>query len=320
MFPVTAVDIARKRRPAPPKALAGVVVLAAALTVALACAAPPAALADGAAAKSPSPAPSVQAAGASSAPGKAEEKAVWKAEGQRVYCYVGGKKQKGLVEIGGRRYYFDKKGVQRTGWRKIGGAYYYFRPGQKAAGCMATSCVVNGVRLKASGRAALNSQARAELAIHVKASAFVDKYTKPAQTKREKLKACFLVLKNKYSIHAYRGFSTKPGWYRAFALDIFNKKAGTCHSYACAFAYIANAVGYKNCKIVSSGGHSWAEINGKVYDPDWTKVTRRLLFAVPYSDSGKGGLPRYKSSRAYMVTIAPNTKQLKSSPLKTVRP
>ena len=47
----------------------------------------------------------------------------------------------------------------------------------------------------------------------------------------------------------------------------FRGGRGDCVSYAAAFAYLANAVGMKKVYVICSGGHGWAEIGGKVYDP-----------------------------------------------------
>lgn len=235
----------------------------------------------------------------------------WIEKGSRIYCKVDGVAQKGgLRTIAGRSYLFDAKGRQLTGWRKVGRHYRYFTVATKAKGAMVTGKVVNGVRLDKQGRAVLNDQAKAELGVLTKATAFVERNTKPAWSQKKKLRTCFNLLRDKYSERAFRSFSSKSGWQRAFALDIFNKKSGSCHSYAAAFAYIANAIGCKNCKVVSSGGHSWAEVDGKVYDPEWAKHCRVDLFAFPYARSGQGGTPGYKNARSYVVTIAPRAKAL----------
>lgn len=235
----------------------------------------------------------------------------WIQKSSHFYCKVDGVKQKdGLKKIGNESYLFDKKGRQLTGWHKAGKSYRYFTVANKAKGSMVTGKVVNGVKLDKQGRAVLNSQSRAELKVLVKATEFVESHTRPAWSQKKKLRTCYNLLKNKYSERAYRGFSSKTGWQRAFALDIFDRKSGSCHSYAAAFAYIASAIGCKSCKVVSSGGHSWAEVNGKVYDPEWAKHCRTDLFAFSYARSGRGGTPNYKNARSYVVTIAPRAKAL----------
>lgn len=238
----------------------------------------------------------------------------WVEKGSYFYCTVDGTPQKdGIRQINGKSYLFDKKGRQQTGWHKVGKDYRFFAVANKDKGAMVISKVVNGVRLDKSGKAVLNSETRAELNVLVKATALVEKRTKPAWSQKKKLRTCYNLLRDKYSERALRGFSSKSGWQRPFALDILDKKTGSCHSYAAGFAYIANAIGCASCKVVSSGGHSWAEVNGKVYDPEWAKHCSVDLFAYPYSKSGWGGTPGYKNARAHIVTIAPRTKALKGS-------
>lgn len=241
----------------------------------------------------------------------------WVVKSSNVYCKVNGATQKGGIKtINGKKYLFDKKGKQQTGWHKIGKYYYYFTPKTKAKGAMVTKKVVNGIRLDAKGRAQLNDTARAELNVLVRATAFVEKYTKATWTEKKKLRVCYNVLRDRYPERSLRGFSARAGWHRTFALDILQKGAGDCNSYGAAFAYIANAIGCKNCKVIASGGHGWAEVNGKVYDPEWAKHCKVDLFAFSYSNSGRWGTPGYSRARKYVVTIAPRTKAFggKSSP------
>ena len=104
----------------------------------------------------------------------------WVEKGSRIYCKVNGVAQKGgLRTINGKTYLFDKKGRQLTGWRKVGKHYRYFTVANKAKGAMVTGKVVNGVKLDKQGRAALNDQTKAELKVLAKATAFVERNTKP---------------------------------------------------------------------------------------------------------------------------------------------
>ena len=54
-----------------------------------------------------------------------------------------------------------------------------------------------------------------------------------------------------------------------YANDIFVYGKGDCFSYGAAFAYIGKAIGCTECYACNSGGHGWAEIEGKYYDPEW---------------------------------------------------
>ena len=48
-------------------------------------------------------------------------------------------------------------------------------------------------------------------------------------------------------------------------------KIGNCFSYASVFAYMAKGIGYTNIYVCNSGGHGWTEINGLIYDPEWSR-------------------------------------------------
>lgn len=228
----------------------------------------------------------------------------WVTKKSKVYYYNNkGKKVTGLQKIGKYQYYFDSKGVQRSGWRKIKNNYYFFqiKSGKKAY--MAKSKTVNGIALDAKGRASKKGSNLRKLKLMVKANEIVDTITTPTMTQTEKLKTCFDYTK-KYHYTSWRPFTNKPGWELDFAEDMFYKGRGDCVSYGCAFAFLANAAGATKVYCVSSGGHGWAEIKGRVYDPDWALVSSvDSYFAMSYSLSGVQGRPNYKPNRTYVVKI-----------------
>ena len=87
-------------------------------------------------------------------------------------------------------------------------------------------------------------------------------------------------------------------------MAMFKEGHGNCYANGAAFAFLANAVGYKECYAVSSGGHGWAEVNGRVYDPSWSLIDKRnSYFGVSFDLSGKGGRPNYKRARRYVAKI-----------------
>lgn len=194
----------------------------------------------------------------------------WSTSHSTAKYKVKGKAVKGLVGIGGKTYYFDSKGVQRTGWRCVYGIYYHFAPSSKEAAHATTSKVVNGVKLNKYGQAMLtNKNVIAELETMARAQKLLDKVSKPLQSKSAKLRASFNYIKSPKNIdvRVLHGWTTRNGWWRLFANDIFVKKAGDCNSMGFAMAYMGNAIGCKKNECVSSGGHSWARINGLIYDP-----------------------------------------------------
>jgi hypothetical protein len=77
---------------------------------------------------------------------------------------------------------------------------------------------------------------------------------------------------------------------------MFVNKTGNCCSYGAAFAYMAKAIGYEEVYVCNSGGHGWAEIDGKVYDPEWGRHrSDKTYFGLDY-DTCKS--PAYKSAIA----------------------
>lgn len=122
--------------------------------------------------------------------------------------------------------------------------------------------------------------------------------------KPEKLKKTFNYLLKHYKYHGSPVFIHTPHWELDYALQMFNKKHGSCYAYGAAFAFLANAVGYNNCYAISSGGHGWTEVNGKVYDPSWCLVDQNhSYYALNYYLSGIAGRPDYKIARKYVVKI-----------------
>lgn len=228
----------------------------------------------------------------------------WISKNQKTYYMLDGKKLKGLKKIKEKVYYFDSKGVQHTGWQKIGGNYYFFRIANGKAGYMKESEKINGITLKKNGMARLTKTSEAKLNVLIKANKIVEKVTKPNMSKSEKLKKCYQYASKNFRYRGSPAFNRRSCWEITYALDMFDKGYGSCYSYGAALAFLANAVGYKDCYVISSGGHGWTEINGKVYDISWDLVDKRhSYYALSYDLSGIGGRPNYKRARYYMVKI-----------------
>lgn len=60
-------------------------------------------------------------------------------------------------------------------------------------------------------------------------------------------------------------------WPIIYANDMLVDGGGNCLSYAAEFCFIAKAIGYDNVYACHSGGHGWSEIDGLVYDPEWSR-------------------------------------------------
>lgn len=241
---------------------------------------------------------------ASAAPKYKNQWVKYKSSGRYYYYDAKGRKLKGLKKISGKYYYFDKKYAQRTGWQKIGNNYYFFRISNGKGGYMMKSTTVDGITLYSSGKAKKTTDSLDKLGILIKANQIAGNITNENMTKTQKLRKCFDYVKKAYGYATRRKFSPVKNWERAYAKDMFYYGKGNCFSYAAAFAYLANAVGYTKIYVVSSGGHGWAEIDGKVYDPDWALVSKAdSYFAMSYSLSGVNGRPNYKRNRYYLAAV-----------------
>ena len=122
--------------------------------------------------------------------------------------------------------------------------------------------------------------------------------------KSEKLKKSFEYLLKHFQYRGSPDFEKSKQWEQNYAQDLFEEGHGNCYAFGAAFAFLANAVGYKECYAVSSGGHGWAEVNGKVYDPTWSLTDKNhSYYGISFDLSGKDGRPNYKNARKYVVQI-----------------
>ncbi|MCC8068132.1 MAG: hypothetical protein LIO94_13700, partial [Clostridiales bacterium] len=227
------------------------------------------------------------------------------ASGKVYYYDSNGKRVKDCKKkINGKFYYFDEKGVQRTGWQKIGNNYYYFKIAKRKKGYMVTSATVNGITLKANGKAKMTSYSKQKLPILYKANVMMQSITKCTDTKKEKLRKCFDYTRSYLSYAGLGSFHNQTNWDLYYATRIFvnGSTTGDCYTYAVMFAYLANAVGYQ-VNAVSSGGHGWAEIGNYVYDPDWQMADSTHDYCgLPYGTTGRN-VPNYANNRWSVIAI-----------------
>lgn len=234
---------------------------------------------------------------------KYKNKWVTASNGKVCYYNENGKKVTGMQKIGKKYYYFDPTGAQKTGWLKVKDSYYFFQIDKKAKGYRVSSKTVNGIRLTSSGKAKLTGYSKRKLPLLVKANQVMRSITTEKMTREQKLKKAFEYAKNNLRAQNRGGFQKNGDWDMFYAEIAFKTGRADCYSYGAYFAYLANALGYK-ATVVSSGGHGWAEIGGKVYDPNWAKFSKvDSYFGMSYNLSGVGGRPRYKQNRAYVKTI-----------------
>ncbi len=131
----------------------------------------------------------------------------------------------------------------------------------------------------------------------VRAMQLVDKVTNNSMTKEQKLRACYVYIRDSYPEYNPRiPHFAGQGWHITYANDIFvgkdGRKGGNCISVGAAFAYMAKAIGYENVYAVNGTGHGWAEVDNKVYDAEWERHHKGSYYAVNYNDTV--GTQKYK--------------------------
>ncbi len=116
-------------------------------------------------------------------------------------------------------------------------------------------------------------------------------------TKEEKAQAAFDYIKEHYleGVRHNPPYSyTKKDWPIVCANDLFVYGKGDCYSYGAAYAYMAKAIGYEEVYACNSGGHGWAEIDNRTYDPEWSLHSNNYTYFgigydeecdVPYANS-----------------------------------
>lgn len=105
-------------------------------------------------------------------------------------------------------------------------------------------------------------------------SALIDigKCTNSSMTRDEKLRAAFTYIQDDNNY--LEGVRHDPpynemDWPVVCANDLFEYGMGDCFSYGAAFAFYGKAIGCEECYACNTGGHGWAEIDGKAYDPEF---------------------------------------------------
>lgn len=194
-----------------------------------------------------------------------------------TYNFANGLLKQGYVTINGKMYYYNNDGVMLknciVGNDKDG--YCYATSSGVIDFTVRKAVSQNGVDWNVlNGKAyKVNTQEDRTL---FRAFKEVDKALKgkdaDSLTKSQKLKICFDYVKGAYieknpRIPHYNGMD----WPVVYANDMFVNGVGNCLSYGAAFAYMAKAIGYEEVYCCHSGGHGWAEIDGLVYDPEWSR-------------------------------------------------
>ena len=183
-------------------------------------------------------------------------------------------KKNAIVKSGSRRYYVTPEGKAISGWNIIKKKLYK----TNKRGKILTDKTVDGITLTKNG-SAKDSTSTVWKKKFIKT---VNAITNAKMTKREKLRACWNYLVShrhfRYALK-YPKLSEKD-WQKKTAYNMLVTGSGNCYSFACAFAAMANAVGYESyvvCGRVSGSRdhardgltrHAWVRIGGLNYDPE----------------------------------------------------
>ena len=215
-----------------------------------------------------------------------------------------GAMQTGFVNIPSQNkmVYYNEAGAMANGLgrmlygaQKIGGVWHYLKPGSGAlAGTgvfQATVEGVNGNWYFVNGKAdlktnravtysgadwnVLNNRATrvgtsSDTALF-KALKVIASITNDSMTKEQKLRKAFDHIKTFGEANPWIPHYKGVDWPQKYANHMLDNRTSNCFGYAATFAYLAKACGYTQVYAVSSGGHGWAEIDGRVYDPEWSK-------------------------------------------------
>ncbi len=204
------------------------------------------------------------------------------------YNFVDGHLKQGYVTIDGKTYYYNSDGIVMknciVGSDKEG--YCYANANGVIDYTVRKAVSQNGVDWNVLDGKAYKVKTEKDRTLF-RAFKEVDKALKgkTGLTKSEKLRICFNYSKNAYveknpRIPHYRGMD----WPEIYANDMFVRGTGNCFSYGASFAYMAKAIGYEEVYACHSGGHGWAEVDGLVYDPEWSRHHARDYFAISYND------------------------------------
>ncbi|HCT92052.1 MAG TPA: hypothetical protein DF613_11845 [Lachnospiraceae bacterium] len=168
-----------------------------------------------------------------------------------------------FVTANNRTYYVNSKGNPVSGWQIVKGELYYITK----KGLKKTDVVYDGITLGKTGAARVNTASR----LKMKVMEVVSEITTPEMSRKEKLRACFdytISSEFRYDRRTKWPNVKKKGWQKKCALDMLETHRGVCFGYACAFAALADELGYTPYLIDANlhSRHCFVRIDKKYYD------------------------------------------------------
>ena len=213
------------------------------------------------------------------------------------YTFSNGKIRQGFVTINGGKYYYNDQGIlQKNGIVGNSKDGYYYADKNGRVDTSYRGAVTSGGYdwIVFSGKATkVTTEANRTMFRAMKLAA---KITTSSMSKSEKLRKCYVHIRDSYVEYNTRVPDyTGMDWPVVYANDIFVRKGGDCLSCGAAFAYLAKAVGYDNAYGCHSGGHGWAEVDGKIYDPEWERHSAGSYYGLNYNECTN---PNYRAAIA----------------------
>lgn len=214
----------------------------------------------------------------------------WQKIGNKTYYYRDHKKLTGLRYIGTHYYFFDSSGALKTKTFTAGSTTYYLN--NKGA----LELIRKGSAYYNENNLPLKKDDGTEQEVILKARAKVAQLSKKTDTKARKLAKCQQWLKTRKKAGSIKGTAAQN------ALALFENKR-TAESTACALAYMAYVIGYKNVALAKQNGKYTVLLNNKAIGRRLTG--RYKTVKIPYGSDK----PLHKGKATAIVRY--NTKERK---------
>lgn len=179
-----------------------------------------------------------------------------------------------IRKIGKDKYYIRKNGELACGAMKMNGKRYYFNDKGRLQGNI-RPIEINQTYYNVNEKGVLKKISKRHAQSEIAAQNFIKAHTRPSSSNSEKFKTCFYYMVGNmcyspgyYNMREdYKVMEKKDGGY-ALALQMFQSPVlrGNCHRFANCVAAVAKELGYQPTVIVTTGDHSFVQIDGKYYD------------------------------------------------------
>lgn len=178
-----------------------------------------------------------------------------------------------LITVGSSIYCADKNGKASSGWHLIGKKLYY----ASKKGKVKKNTTYQGITFGSKGAAKDDTYSR----LKIKAMQTIASITNAKMSKSQKLEACWsYIVGGKFRYAVKYPDLNASGWQKKTAYDMLTSGSGNCYGFACAFAALAQEIGYepyivcgrvRGSRDRAADGytrHAWVRINGRYFDPE----------------------------------------------------